>query len=126
MQGSAEDGFEITNTHTPEVRDITVTKAWKDYDNMNSTRPDTITVQLYAGGTAYGDPVAEVALSEENSWKHVFENLSVNKVVDGKGGNAIVSNNTGDSANGVLWAMLLLLAGGALVGTVWYRRRKKI
>ena len=36
------------------------------------------------------------------------------------------SNNTGDSANGALWALMLLLAGGALAGTVWFRRRKKI
>ena len=36
------------------------------------------------------------------------------------------SNNTGDSANGALWALMLLLAGGALAGTIWFRRRKKI
>lgn len=36
------------------------------------------------------------------------------------------SNNTGDSANGALWALLLLLAGGALAGTIWYRRKKKV
>ena len=35
------------------------------------------------------------------------------------------SNNTGDSANGALWALILLLAGGALAGTIWFRRRKK-
>ena len=36
------------------------------------------------------------------------------------------SNKTGDSANGALWALLLLMAGGALAGTVWYKRRKKV
>ena len=36
------------------------------------------------------------------------------------------SNNTGDSANGALWALMLLLAGGALAGTIWFKRRKKI
>ena len=36
------------------------------------------------------------------------------------------SNKTGDSANGALWALLLLMAGGALGGIVWYRRRKKV
>ena len=35
-------------------------------------------------------------------------------------------SSTGDSANGALWALMLLLAGGALAGTVWFRRRKKI
>ena len=35
------------------------------------------------------------------------------------------SSNTGDSANGALWALILLLAGGALAGTVWFKRRKK-
>ena len=36
------------------------------------------------------------------------------------------SSKTGDSANGALWALLLLMAGGALGGTVWYKRRKKV
>ena len=35
-------------------------------------------------------------------------------------------SSTGDSANGALWALMMLLAGGALAGTVWFRRRKKI
>ena len=35
-------------------------------------------------------------------------------------------SSTGDSANGALWALMLLLAGGALAGTIWYRRRKKV
>ena len=35
-------------------------------------------------------------------------------------------SSTGDSANGALWALMLLLAGGALGGIVWYRRRKKV
>ena len=36
------------------------------------------------------------------------------------------SSNTGDSANGALWALILLLAGGVLAGTIWFRRRKKV
>ena len=78
VQGSVEDGFEITNTHTPEVRDITVTKAWEDFDNMNSTRPDSISVQLYAGGTASGDPVS---ISGSGSWTHTW--TGVYKFKDG-------------------------------------------
>ena len=35
-------------------------------------------------------------------------------------------NKTGDEANGALWALLLALAGGALGGTVWFKRKRKI
>ena len=35
-------------------------------------------------------------------------------------------NKTGDEANGALWALLLALAGGALGGIVWFRRKKMI
>ena len=34
-------------------------------------------------------------------------------------------NKTGDEANGALWALLLLMAGGALGGTVWFKRKKR-
>lgn len=35
------------------------------------------------------------------------------------------SGRTGDSANGFLWMTILVLAGGALAGTVWSRRRRE-
>ena len=34
-------------------------------------------------------------------------------------------NKTGDEANGSLWALLLMMASGALGGTVWFKRRRR-
>ena len=106
VQGSVEDGFEITSTHTPEVRDITVTKAWEDFDNMNSTRPDSISVQLYAGGTASGDPVS---ISGSGSWTHTWTGVykfkdgsEINYTVDEAG--AIPSYRKADTIGGSMTA----------------------
>ncbi len=34
-------------------------------------------------------------------------------------------NKTGDEANGTLWALLLMMASGALGGTVWFKRKRR-
>jgi uncharacterized surface anchored protein len=34
-------------------------------------------------------------------------------------------NKTGDEANGSLWALLLMMASGALGGTVWFKRKRR-
>ena len=34
------EGTNITNTRTPEVVEIPVTKIWKDNDNQDGVRPD--------------------------------------------------------------------------------------
>ena len=49
---------------------IEVQKQWKG-DDPNS-RPENVTVQLYQNETPYG---VEIVLSEDNQWKHTFENL---------------------------------------------------
>ena len=36
----------LTNTHTPELTSITGTKTWKDADNQDGKRPESITVNL--------------------------------------------------------------------------------
>ena len=35
-------------------------------------------------------------------------------------------NKTGDEANGSLWALLLMMASGALGGTVWFKRKRRV
>ena len=40
--GDMANGFTITNTHTPEVRDISVKKVWVDNDNQDGIRPTSI------------------------------------------------------------------------------------
>lgn len=65
------EGTNITNTRTPEVVEIPVTKIWKDNDNQDGVRPDKVTVRLLADGTE----VASQELSAATDWKAVFTNL---------------------------------------------------
>ena len=53
---------------------LTVYKVWKDGDNQDGLRPETISVQLYRNGEPMGDPVA---LSEETHWMHTWKDLPV-------------------------------------------------
>lgn len=50
--------------------DIFVSKVWKD--DGSDLRPDSISVQLYRNGKAYGD---EVTLSENNNWRYTWSGL---------------------------------------------------
>ena len=50
--------------------DISVKKVWNDDDS--DLRPDSISVQLYRNGKAYGD---EVTLSENNNWRYTWSGL---------------------------------------------------
>lgn len=61
----------VINTHEP-VKTITVTVTWNDENNKDNIRPDKVTVKLANGTTA-------VSTKEINndSWKHVFENIIV-------------------------------------------------
>ncbi len=78
--GEGVTGFitTLTNTHTPEMTDISVTKVWEDNNNKAGVRPASIQVQLYADETPQGAPVE---LNEENSWKYTWKDLD--KYADG-------------------------------------------
>ena len=65
------EGSNITNSRTPEVVEIPVTKVWKDNDNQDGVRPDKVTVRLLADG----QEVASQELSAATDWKTVFTNL---------------------------------------------------
>ena len=53
---------------------IKVTKSWDDDNNSAGKRPDSIQVQLYADGTAYGDPVT---LTSAGNWTYTWSSLPV-------------------------------------------------
>ncbi len=98
----ALDGESITNSHTPELIDIPVTKVWEDKENQDQIRPDSVTVELRANGQAVIDPTTEEALSltlnESNNWTGTFEDQPKNA-----GGQAItytVIENTTDVITG--------------------------
>ena len=75
VSGDAASGFTITNTHTPETTSVSVAKAWDDSDDQDGIRTDSVTVQLYADGAAYGDAVE---LSSDNDWSYTWPGLDAN------------------------------------------------
>ncbi|MEE3324550.1 MAG: Cna B-type domain-containing protein, partial [Methanosphaera sp.] len=84
------DGLTITNKHNNLTKNITVSKFWDDDNNNDGKRPGSVTIRLLADG----NEVATATLSDDNDWKHIFEDLPVNK--DGK---VIVYNVTEDSVD---------------------------
>ncbi len=69
--GNAKEGFVITNTRIPEVKDVTVEIVWDDNGNEDGKRPENVTVQIISDGKIVGT----ATVSEENGWKHTFENM---------------------------------------------------
>ena len=68
----AYNGFNVTNTYTPEQTRVTVTKAWDDKNDQDGIRPESITVKLLANGE---DTKKELVLSDGNSWTGTFTEL---------------------------------------------------
>ncbi|MBR2792400.1 MAG: Cna B-type domain-containing protein [Erysipelotrichaceae bacterium] len=75
----AEDHGTITNTHTPETIDITVTKQWDDKSNQDGIRPASVKFQLYANGTAVAGQTVTLSKPEGatvNEWTATFEDVA--------------------------------------------------
>ena len=71
----------ITNSYTPGKTSVTVSKVWDDADNQDGVRPDSVKVQLKAGGKALGEPVV---LNADNKWTHTWTDLFINNNTDKK------------------------------------------
>ena len=69
---SEVEGMDVTNHYTPGQIHIPVTKNWKDQDDADGIRPDSITVKLYADGKDTGK---ELVLNQENNWTGIFNDL---------------------------------------------------
>ena len=67
------DGYNITNTHTPEKISISGSKTWDDADNQDGKRPESITVRLFADGTE----VTSKIVTANDNWSWNFEDLPV-------------------------------------------------
>ena len=63
----------LTNTYAPEETSVSVRKVWDDSSNQDGIRPASVTVQLYADGTASGAPVD---LNAANNWSHTWSGLA--------------------------------------------------
>ena len=72
------EGMTVTNKHTPKTTEKTVTKVWEDEEDQDGVRPETVEVQLYANGEAYGEAVALKADAEGN-WTYTWKDLYANE-----------------------------------------------
>ncbi|MCD8207397.1 MAG: Cna B-type domain-containing protein, partial [Bacteroidales bacterium] len=80
ITGDAENGFAITNTHTPETIAVSGTKIWNDADDQDGKRPASITLGLYADGKAATDENGDartqlVTPHEDGSWGWTFADV---------------------------------------------------
>ncbi len=71
------DGNTLINTHTPETTTLSVRKVWKDKDNQDGIRPESVVANLYGNNEFIGS----VTLSEDNQWKASISGLYVNEPV---------------------------------------------
>ncbi len=71
----AENGYVVTNTHTPDETSVTVTKSWKDANNQDGNRPTSIEVQLIANGEAQGE---KITLTAKDDWTYTWSGLDEN------------------------------------------------
>ena len=71
--------LDIINTHELETIDFTINKVWSDDNDRDGKRPESLTIQLLANGSAYGEPttLTEANATEEdpNVWRTTFEVL---------------------------------------------------
>ena len=88
VTGDTEQGFTITNSHTPEKTEVKGEKIWDDAGNQDGKRPASITVNLLANGTK----VDSKEVTEATNWKYSFEGLD--KYKDGQVIAYTVSENT--------------------------------
>lgn len=63
------DGTGITNSYSPETVTIEGHKTWDDDDNASGSRPESITVRLYADGRE----VASKEVTADDGWSWSFE-----------------------------------------------------
>lgn len=72
------DGFNIINKHTPGVTSVSGEKAWKDGNNEDGARPESIIINLLADGKE----IDSITVSSQTDWQYIFENLPTHR--DGK------------------------------------------
>lgn len=69
-----EDGFQLINEHDSETTMRTVTLVWRDEDNRDGVRPDTVTYTLHGSDGSE----QEKTVNKDDAWADVvFEDLPV-------------------------------------------------
>lgn len=64
-------GLNITNEHSPKMTAISGNVLWKDDDNRDGKRPESITVYLYANGKRINSQV----VNRSSNWTYTFDSL---------------------------------------------------
>lgn len=85
------NGYNVTNSYTPETISISGSKTWKDAENQDGKRPGSITINLLADG----EIVASKSVSAADGWKWTFDNLAKYKA-----GKEIVYTISENAVNG--------------------------
>ena len=68
---SSINGYDISNTYTPNKTSVTVRKAWDDADNQDGIRSKKVTAELYADGKK----VDSAELFATRNWEYTFKDL---------------------------------------------------
>ena len=74
---ASQDGYNLTNTYTPEKATITVNKTWEDADNQDGKRPSQITIHLMKTVNATKSIVATKTITAADNWTATFAELPV-------------------------------------------------
>ena len=72
ITGNVTDGFNITNTYTPEKVQVSGSKNWNDDGNAAGTRPGSITIRLYANGSE----IDHKTVTEKDGWSWNWTGLN--------------------------------------------------
>ena len=71
------NGYNITNSYTPEKTEITASKTWNDIDNQDGKRPTKISIKLMKTVGGVKTEVASKEVTAADQWQTKFENLPV-------------------------------------------------
>ncbi|MGI6033543.1 MAG: Cna B-type domain-containing protein [Coriobacteriales bacterium] len=81
-EDGAINGGTITNTHTPDVTEVSITKSWNDEDDKDNLRPSADEfadwVSLYANGTEVKDAAETVTDNDDGTYTVTYTNLPKN------------------------------------------------
>lgn len=142
------DGYNVKNSYTPKQTSITVSKVWKDGDNLDKIRPDSVTIKLLANGQDTGKTLT---LTADGQWKGSFtkmdmyengqaivytiEEVKVDGYASSISGDAAsgfvvinvhnVTPKMGDNSNILLYSVLLGVSVVAMTGLLIIRRKRK-
>ena len=72
-ESEVDDKNNLINTHKPEKTTVEGTKSWKDFNNQENVRPESIMIRLFANGKE----VKSKKVTEKDGWKYKFDNLDV-------------------------------------------------